>query len=83
MVIDGARTAADSGHTYDSIDPHTGQPWARVPEAAAEDVDAAVAAARGALSGPWGDLPPTQRRPVAHQPRGCKKRARAPTPDAS
>src|SRR5262249_60816410 len=54
MVIDGSPQAARSGRTYPSTDPYTGQPWAQVPDADAQDVDAAVAAARAARSGPSG-----------------------------
>jgi (Z)-2-((N-methylformamido)methylene)-5-hydroxybutyrolactone dehydrogenase len=61
MLIDGAPSAARSGATYESTDPFTGQPWARVPDAGAADVDAAVAAARAALAGPWGSATATQR----------------------
>ncbi|CAN5899298.1 aldehyde dehydrogenase [soil metagenome] len=61
MVIGGDPVGALSGRTYDSVDPYTGQPWARVPNAGADDVDAAVAAARAALGGAWGDLTATQR----------------------
>ena len=56
MTIGGSTTGAASGRTYDSVDPYTGKPWARVPDAGPEDVDAAVAAARAALDGPWGQL---------------------------
>jgi (Z)-2-((N-methylformamido)methylene)-5-hydroxybutyrolactone dehydrogenase len=61
MLIDGSPRAAASGRTYASTDPYTGQPWAQVPDADARDVDAAVAAARAALNGPWGTLTATQR----------------------
>ena len=61
MFIDGASTAALDGGRYESLDPYTGQPWARVPDATAADVDRAVAAARAALTGPWGQLTATQR----------------------
>jgi len=61
MLIDGSPRAAGSGRTYASTDPFTGQPWAQVPDADARDVDAAVAAARAALGGPWGKLTATQR----------------------
>jgi acyl-CoA reductase-like NAD-dependent aldehyde dehydrogenase len=67
MVIDGSSADAASGATYDSIDPYTGRPWARVPDAGAADVDAAVAAARAALSGPWGALTATQRGKLLHR----------------
>ena len=61
LLIGGRQTAASSGATYDSIDPFTGRPWARVPDADAADVDKAVAAARAALDGEWGRLTPTAR----------------------
>ena len=61
MFIDGALTAALDGGSYESLDPYSGQPWARVPDATAADVDRAVAAARAALTGPWGQLTATQR----------------------
>ena len=67
MLIDGSARAARSGRTYASTDPYTGEPWARVPDADASDVDAAVAAARAALSGPWGKLTATQRGKLLHR----------------
>src|SRR5256885_12336274 len=67
LVIDGSRRAARSGRTYTSTDPYTGQPWAQVPDADAQDVDAAVAAARAALGGPWGKLTATQRGKLLHR----------------
>src|SRR6266576_3023983 len=70
MVIDGSPRAARSGRTYTSTDPYTGQPWAQVPDADAQDVDAAVAAARAALGGPWGRLTATQRGKLLHREMG-------------
>jgi len=61
LLIGGKSTTAASGATYDSVDPFTGQPWARVPDGGAADVDRAVAAARAALDGPWGALTATAR----------------------
>jgi len=61
MLVGGGPAGALAGRTYDSVDPYTGQPWARVPDAGADDVDAAVAAARAALAGDWGALTATQR----------------------
>ena len=61
MYIDGQSVDAESGRTHDSINPFDGQPWARVPDGDATDVDKAVTAARNALSGPWGSMTPTQR----------------------
>jgi len=67
MFIDGASTGATSGRTYESIDPYTGEPWARVPDADGTDVDRAVAAARAALAGPWAALTATQRGKLLHR----------------
>jgi len=32
LLIGGESTSAASGSTYDSVDPFTGRPWARVPD---------------------------------------------------
>ncbi|MFJ8019360.1 aldehyde dehydrogenase [Streptomyces sp. NPDC096311] len=61
LFIDGKAVPAASGRTYDTEDPYTGKPWARVADGGAEDVDLAVAAARAALSGPWGSTTPARR----------------------
>jgi aldehyde dehydrogenase (NAD+) len=48
--------------TFDSIDPYTGEAWARVAEASRRDVDDAVTAARQAFdSGDWSRLPGRER----------------------
>src|ERR1700743_3417848 len=56
LLIGGESSSAATGATYDSVDPFTGRPWARVPDGGAADVDRAVAAAGSALSGPGGAL---------------------------
>ena len=61
LSIAGAHRPAASGRTYSSVDPFTREPWAVVPDAGGEDVDAAVAAARAALDGEWGQLTANQR----------------------
>ncbi|MCT1351997.1 MULTISPECIES: aldehyde dehydrogenase [Gordonia] len=61
LLIGGEEVTAESGKTYESIDPFTGRPWIRVPDAGAVDIDRAVQAARDALSGPWGELTATAR----------------------
>src|SRR5436309_9208820 len=54
MLIGGEWAGAAAGETFESVDPFTGRPWAVVPRAGAEDVDAAVRAARAAIdTGPW------------------------------
>lgn len=52
--IDGRHVAGPG--SFANVDPATGQPFAGVPEASAELVDEAVAAARRALEGPWGAM---------------------------
>ncbi len=61
MLIDGARVDAGDGATFASQNPATGEIWAEVPEATADDVDRAVRAANAALSGPWGQMTATER----------------------
>ena len=56
MVIGGKAVDAISGQTFASENPYTGRPWAVIPDAGPEDVDAAVAAARAALEGEWGQM---------------------------
>lgn len=47
--------------TFSTIDPSTGAPIAEIATASQHDIDAAVAAAREALSGEWGKLTGLQR----------------------
>lgn len=61
LFVAGEPRPARSGRTYDSIDPYTGEPWARVADASATDVDLAVAAARTAFDGEWGSYTAAQR----------------------
>jgi len=67
LLIGGEQTAATAGRTYDSVDPYSGKPWARVPDGDGSDVDRAVAAAREALNGDWGRLTPTARGKLLHR----------------
>jgi len=60
MFIGGEWRPSSSGATVTSIDPTTEQVLAEVPDASAEDVDAAVDAARTALP-EWSALSPLQR----------------------
>ena len=62
MLIGGEWVNAQSGRTFESINPYTGKVWAVVPEADEADVDAAVRAARAAFDeGPWGRMTCTER----------------------
>jgi aldehyde dehydrogenase (NAD+) len=54
-------TAPATGATLPMLDPSDGQPFAAIAYGAAEDVDAAVRAARHAYEGPWGRLAPAEK----------------------
>lgn len=53
MVIGGELVDSVSGARFDAVNPFTGATWATVPDATAEDVDLAVAAARRAFQDTW------------------------------
>ncbi|QPC90442.1 aldehyde dehydrogenase family protein [Mesorhizobium sp. INR15] len=53
LLIDGRRMAALSGRTFETVNPATGEVIAKVAEAGADDIDAAVRSARAAFEGPW------------------------------
>src|SRR5690242_20038688 len=62
MLIGGEWVDAQSGRTFESINPYTGTVWAIVPEAGQADVNVAVRAARTAFDeGPWGRMTGTER----------------------
>ena len=62
MLIDGAWVDAGDGCTFESLSPATGEAWAVIPEATADDVDRAVRAAHHAVTeGPWARMTPTER----------------------
>jgi aldehyde dehydrogenase (NAD+) len=67
MTIGGKATDAVSGATFETENPYTAAPWAVVPDAGSEDVDAAVAAARSALDGAWGSLTGFARAALMHR----------------
>jgi len=54
ILIGGRWQAAASGQRFPLYDPSTGEEMSQVARGAAGDIDAAVAAARAALSGAWG-----------------------------
>src|SRR5215469_770318 len=63
--IGGRYVDAASGATFDCINPATGKLLARVAAGDAEDIDRAVAAARGAFrKGSWASLAPAKRKKV-------------------
>jgi acyl-CoA reductase-like NAD-dependent aldehyde dehydrogenase len=57
LLIGDERPEAADGRTFATLDPATGREIARVPQAGAQDVDRAVAAARAAFAeGPWSTI---------------------------
>ena len=61
LFIGGKTVDALSGKTFQSQNPYTGQPWAVLADGSPEDVDHAVAAARAAFEGEWGQMSGFQR----------------------
>ncbi|TGP50842.1 aldehyde dehydrogenase [bacterium M00.F.Ca.ET.230.01.1.1] len=63
--IDGAYVAAQSGETFETVNPATGKLLANVAAGGAADVDLAVKAARRSFeAGTWSGLPPRERKKV-------------------
>src|SRR5260370_9609306 len=56
LFIDGQFVDAESGKTFKSPNPATGETFAEVAEAGKADVDKAVAAARKAFEGKWSKI---------------------------
>lgn len=61
LLIGGQWVEAQSGKTFESVNPATGEVLARVAEADAADVDRAVKAARAAFERGWGESKPGNR----------------------
>ena len=61
LLIDGALRDAQDGRTFPTFDPAHGGELAQVAQGSAADVDAAVAAARGAFEGAWAKTAPAKR----------------------
>ncbi|HEX9030990.1 MAG TPA: aldehyde dehydrogenase family protein [Streptosporangiaceae bacterium] len=64
LLIGGQWVPAASGRTFPSINPSTGEVFADVAEADAQDADLAVAAARAAFDGPWRRMKPRERQAI-------------------
>jgi len=56
LLIDGRRVPALSGRYFESANPATEQPIARIAAGDLADVEAAVRSARAAFEGPWGRM---------------------------
>jgi aldehyde dehydrogenase (NAD+) len=62
LILNGERTQASDGQTFDVFDPSSGDVLATVAKATTADVDRAVAAAHDALeSKAWGGIAPAER----------------------
>ncbi len=61
LLIGGSWRDAQSGETFATVDPASGQELARVASADAADVDLAVGAARRAFEGDWARTKPNER----------------------
>ena len=61
MFIDGSWVDSENKKTFEILNPENNEPWAKVPEASAKDVDKAVKAAQRAFEGEWSKLLPRER----------------------
>jgi aldehyde dehydrogenase (NAD+) len=61
ILVDGRWREAAGGGTIPVVNPSDGETFAAIARAGAEDVDAAVRSARGALAGEWGRMPAFER----------------------
>ena len=57
LFVAGQWRGASDGGTFTDLNPTTGQPLVDIASATAQDVDAAVRAARAQLGGEWGSTP--------------------------
>jgi len=68
MYIGGRDYEHASGEWFDTFNPYTGEPWARVAKGGAEDVNAAVECAHKAFtSAAWANLSASQRGQLLHR----------------
>lgn len=68
LFINGQSVAPQSKKYFDSFNPFTGQVWAQIAQATAQDVDDAVQVAHRAFSeGPWSTMTATQRGLLMHK----------------
>jgi aldehyde dehydrogenase (NAD+) len=62
LFIDGQYCDPAGGEWFDTVNPYTGEAWARIPRGGKDDVDRAVAAAKRAMTkGPWATMTATAR----------------------
>lgn len=67
LFINNEWVEPSSGKYFDSLDPFSGEAWAQVPQANAQDVDIAVRAADEAMRGPWGRMSASERGMLLHK----------------
>lgn len=68
LRINGHWRDSDSGESFDSFDPFTGKPWARIARGNAADVDDAVRAAHTALTdSAWAEMTASARGHLLHR----------------
>jgi (Z)-2-((N-methylformamido)methylene)-5-hydroxybutyrolactone dehydrogenase len=67
LYVGGGSVPAAHGGFYETIDPYSRQPWARVPDADEADVERAVGAARAAFEGEWGEKTGFERSRLMHR----------------
>ncbi len=67
LFINNEWVAPRSGKWFETLDPYSGEPWALIADADADDVDAAVRAADAAMRGPWGRMSPSDRGMLLHR----------------
>lgn len=61
MLIDGKRAGSSTGQELPAVNPFTAAEFATIPDASAQDIDVAVAAARAAFDGCWSSTPGVRR----------------------
>jgi acyl-CoA reductase-like NAD-dependent aldehyde dehydrogenase len=62
MLIGGQSVDALAGETFESVNPYTGEAWARIPRGRSPDADRAVRAAKAAAADPaWANITATAR----------------------
>ena len=65
--IDGAYTSDSGNRNFENFNPVNGVSLGFVPEGGVDEVDAAVGAAKAALSGPWGAMAVDERAELLHK----------------
>lgn len=61
LFINNEWVEPKSGSHFETLNPATGETLAEIAEAGADDIDAAVSAARAAQDGPWRSMSPAER----------------------